>query len=148
MACGLVPDDTKRLPEPMLIYHRGNLWHSPDNNFTRKAHEHPWQVFGDYTKNISQIQGASELTVLLCLYISWLVEWLITSKFVFIGKIICCKGSGLDIHMSWQVTFVDFIPLSMLWTLMWYAAWLPVKCPHLSNIDWLWPSDAMPWHRS
>ena len=35
---GLLPDGIKPLPEPMLTYF-GVLCHSPENSFTRTAHE-------------------------------------------------------------------------------------------------------------
>ena len=50
---GLVPDGTKPLIEPLLIYHR-LLWHSPEINSTGSAHElNSWHVPGDYTFGVT-----------------------------------------------------------------------------------------------
>ena len=40
---GLLPDGTKPLPEPMLIYHQWVLWYSREGNFIGNAQDiYPW----------------------------------------------------------------------------------------------------------
>ena len=51
---GLLPYNTKPLPEPMLSCHQGVLWHSPGSNFTSNGHEsNPWYVFRNYIFKIT-----------------------------------------------------------------------------------------------
>ena len=40
----LLPDGDKPLSEPILIYITCVLWHSPNSNFTRSAHEHSFEI--------------------------------------------------------------------------------------------------------
>ena len=51
---GLLPDNTKPLPETMLIYHQWVLWHSYEINFSGNTHDiNLWDQFENYIFNIT-----------------------------------------------------------------------------------------------
>ena len=51
---GFLPEGTKPLPEPMLTYYQGVLWHSFESNFTASAHElYLLHVLRDYASKIT-----------------------------------------------------------------------------------------------
>ena len=51
---GLLPDGTKPLPGPVLIYDRRSLWHSSDNNFVWSIQNiNSQNVFENYTFKIT-----------------------------------------------------------------------------------------------
>ena len=61
----LLPDGTKPLPEPMLIYINGVLWHSPENNFSKVLITCISNMCLEIThlKLLPQIPGTNELNV-------------------------------------------------------------------------------------
>ena len=66
----LWPDNTWSLPEPIWSCHF-SLWHSPESNFTRSAHEPIRDLFGDSTFKTRYVDGTStsEVTPVATRYI-------------------------------------------------------------------------------
>ena len=58
---GLLPDSTNQYPNQCWLIIKGVLWHSPENNFTRSAHElNLKQLFGDYAFKITMTSNRGQ----------------------------------------------------------------------------------------
>ena len=58
----MASDGTKPLPEPMLIYYQGILWHSPETNITWRGQRGSY-ILSVTCSKITHLPGANDLLV-------------------------------------------------------------------------------------